>query len=100
MNYNGSESLKELYQIISDLESAEACEAFFNDICTIKELQDLSQRWEVAKLLNAGKNYQEISGATGVSTATICRVNKCLMYGSGGYRSVLDKTKETEKKQA
>lgn len=99
MNYNGSEALKELYQIIADLESAEACEAFFNDICTIKELQDLSQRWEVAKLLNEGKNYQEISGTTGVSTATICRVNKCLMYGSGGYRAVLEKAKGTANKQ-
>lgn len=97
MNYNGSESLKDLYHIISELESAEACEAFFNDICTIKELQDLSQRWQVAKLLNEGKNYQEISGATGVSTATICRVNKCLMYGSGGYRSALEKSKTSEK---
>lgn len=97
MNYNGSESLKDLYHIISELESAEACEAFFNDICTIKELQDLSQRWQVAKLLNEGKNYQEISGATGVSTATICRVNKCLMYGSGGYRSALEKSKAAEK---
>ena len=98
MKFNGNEALKELYQIISNLESAEACEAFFNDICTIKELQDLSQRWQVAKLLNEGKNYQEISGATGVSTATICRVNKCLMYGSGGYLSALEKVNSMEKK--
>ena len=97
MNYNGSESLKELYRIISQLESTEACEAFFNDICTIKELQDLSQRWQVAKLLSEGRNYQEISGATGVSTATICRVKKCLMYGSGGYRAALEKSKTAEK---
>jgi TrpR-related protein YerC/YecD len=97
MKFSGNESLKELYHIIADLNSAEACEAFFNDICTIKELQDLSQRWQVAKLLNEGKNYQEISGTTGVSTATICRVNKCLMYGSGGYQSALEKVKSMEK---
>ena len=60
----------------------------------IKELEDVSQRLEVAKLLKNGKNYQEISKLTGASTATISRVNKCLNYGKGGYNLVLDKKDE------
>ena len=74
------------------LENEQQCAAFFEDICTIKEVQDISQRLRVAYMLNEGKNYQEISAATGASTATICRVNKCLNYGEG-YRLALDKMK-------
>ena len=81
---------KELFEAILALESVEACEAFFEDLCTIKEIQDLSQRYQVAKLLHEKKNYQDISKATGASTATISRVNKCLMYGTGGYRLALE----------
>ncbi|MBR2617316.1 MAG: DNA-binding transcriptional regulator, partial [Clostridia bacterium] len=60
-------------------------------VCTIKELMDITQRLQVASLLKEGKNYQEISKTTGASTATISRVNKCLLYGSGGYNLVLQK---------
>jgi len=98
MKKHRNESIEELYRILTDLETVEECEAFLDDICTIRELQDLSQRWQVAKLLHEGKNYQEISGLTGASTATICRVNKCLMYGSGGYLSALKKTENSETK--
>lgn len=91
------EALRRLYQTILRLETEEDCDAFFEDICTIKELQDLCQRLQVATLLHDGKNYQEVSLATGASTATICRVNKCLMYGSGGYRRALSKRDEEEK---
>ena len=80
-----------LFNAILSLETIDECRAFFDDICTIKELQDLSLRLRVAMMLNEGKNYQEICAATGASTATICRVNKCLTYGEG-YRAVLDKT--------
>ena len=65
---------------------------FFEDICTVKELQDISQRLSVAKMLKEGKSYQIISKETGASTATISRVNRSLCYGSGGYKSVLEKT--------
>ena len=80
-----------LFQAILSLETIDECRAFFDDICTIKELQDLSLRLRVAMMLNEGQNYQEICAATGASTATICRVNKCLTWGDG-YRAVLDKT--------
>lgn len=84
----------DLYRAVLELENVEQCKAFFEDLCTIRELQDLSQRFEVAKMLWEGKNYQEVSAATGASTATICRVNRCLNYGADGYRFVFDKKGE------
>ena len=78
------------------LKTPEECRAFFEDVCTIKELQDLSQRFQVALLLDQGRNYQEISKATSVSSATISRVNRCLVYGDGGYRTVIDRIKAEE----
>lgn len=84
-----TEENRGLFEAILSLRSIDECEAFFEDICTIKELQDLSQRLVVAKMLRAGDKYQTIEASTGVSTATISRVNKCLNYGSGGYRTVL-----------
>lgn len=89
MNVFQTPEIKRLYQTILALETEEDCAAFFEDICTIKELQDISQRLEVAFMLNEGKNYQEICALTGASTATISRVKKCLVYGSGGYRKAV-----------
>ena len=85
-----------LYRAILELDTVEECRAFFEDIASIRELDAMSQRWEVACMLDQGKNYQEISTKTGASTATISRVNKCLQYGSDGYRTVLDKMKKGE----
>lgn len=81
----------ELFEAVLKLNSKEDCQKFFEDVCTIKELQDVTQRLQVAKLLTEKKNYQEVSKLTGASTATISRVNKCLNYGSGGYDLVLSK---------
>ena len=80
-----------LFEGILKLETVEECYRFFTDICTIKELQAMSQRLQVAKQLYEGRNYNEVYSGTGVSSATICRVNKCLDYGDGGYRMVLDR---------
>ena len=89
--------MKRLYKAILALETEEDCASFFEDICTIKEMQDISQRLEVAFMLHQGKNYQEISALTGASTATISRVKKCLVYGCGGYRkAVADAEKRGE----
>ena len=90
-NFN-IETFDELFNAVLKLKSKEDCRKFFEDVCTIKELQDISQRLEVATLLTEGNNYQEVSRQTGASTATISRVNKCLNYGSGGYKIVLDKS--------
>lgn len=84
------------FKAILNINTPEECSRFFEDICTIKEIQDMSQRLEVATLLNDGKSYQEVLAQTGVSTATISRVNKCLNYGSGGYKEAIDKLQKDE----
>jgi len=83
-----------LYKAILKLKTVDDCRKFFEDICTIKEVLDISQRLEVANLLSNGKNYQEVSKATGASTATISRVSRCLNYGSGGYKLVVKKDED------
>ena len=88
-----------LFEGILKLETVEECYRFFTDICTIKELQAMTQRLQVAKQLHEGRNYNEVYRDTGVSSATICRVNKCLNYGDGGYRTVLERLEgETDEK--
>lgn len=86
-----------LLEALSSLKTPEECAAFLEDACTIKEIQDISQRLEVASLLSAKKNYQEISKETGASTATISRVNRCLIYGKNGYHIVLDRINNQNK---
>lgn len=88
------EIFNEFFSAVLKLKTVKDCEKFFEDVCTIKELMDIKQRLEVAKLLSEGKNYQEICKATGASTATISRVNKCIMYGNGGYSLVIKKGKQ------
>ena len=92
-----SESIDRLFDVILQLEDREECYRFFEDICTIKEVQDLAQRLDVALLLSKGENYQSIAQTAGVSTATISRVSRCLNYGSGGYRRAIEKLEEGTK---
>ena len=86
----------ELFASVLLLESVEECYRYFEDLCTIQEVRDLSQRLEIAKALDAGGSYQSTIEKTGVSTATIGRVKRCLNYGAGGYRLVLDRMKQEE----
>ena len=78
----------DFYKTVLSLESFDECRDFFEDICTIKELDAISQRLMVAKLLKEGKTFNEIAEISGASSATISRVNNCIMYGKG-YKSVL-----------
>lgn len=78
------------FEAVLKLKDVDECRKFFADVCTIKEIEALSQRVEVAKLLTEGKNYQEIIKQTGASTATISRVNRCLNYGTGGYDIIFE----------
>ena len=94
MNPLQTESLNRLMEAISKLETRDECFRFFEDLCTVKELQDMAQRLDVAVMLRDGANYQTISQKVNVSTATISRVSRCLNYGSGGYREVLNKLTE------
>ena len=84
-NYN-SESMNDLFRSILLLKTEDECRAFFEDLCTIKELQDMAQR-------------QEISREVGISSTTISRVSRCLNYGGGGYETVIGRLGCREKQQ-
>lgn len=84
------EKLDFLFKSILTLDSVEDCYSFFEDLCTVSELQEMSRRMEAARMLRAGSVYAEIAAQTGLSTATISRVNRCLKYGNDGYNKVLD----------
>ncbi len=78
-----------LYKAVLSLKNEKECSRFFEDICTMKELETIAQRLEVAKMLMSNNTFNEIVSATGASTTTISRVNRCLQYGAGGYKLVL-----------
>ena len=96
-----SKEINELFDAMKDIESVEDFYRFFDDLCTFGEIQTMSQRFQVAKMLDEGKTFAKICEETGASTATITRVNKALHYGPGGYRLALDiiKSKENEDEQ-
>ncbi len=80
-----------LLQAVLRLETRDEAERFFRDLCTLNELRDLSQRWAVVRMLDAGLHYADISRQTGASTATITRIASWLNHGEGGYRGMLAK---------
>ena len=84
-----------LFEAILSLENPTECYSFFEDICTIAEIKSLSQRLQVAFMLRQGRTYTEICESTGVSTATISRVNRALGYGADGYKMVFDRLEES-----
>ena len=88
------DSVNVLIEGLLKLKTADEYSSFLEDVCTIKELQDIAQRFIVACRLNDGENYNTISAETGASSATISRVNKCLLYGNGGYKTVIDRLNE------
>ena len=90
------ENTDALFDAILSLRSQEECYRFFEDLCTIPELKSLSQRWHVARELDRGITYQDISAETKASSATISRVNRCLSYGTGGYRMMLERIGKEE----
>lgn len=85
------DSTKDLFEAILTLKTVEECESFFSDLCTVKEIKEISQRFEVARLLSAGYVYSDIAEKTGASTATISRVNRSLNYGEGGYKTAIER---------
>src|SRR5690349_6950891 len=86
-----------LLDAVLRLDSLDEAERFFRDLCTLGELRDLSQRWAVVRMLDAGLHYAEISRLTGASTATITRIASWLNHGEGGYRAMLDTLKASTK---
>ena len=95
MNFH-SESIDRLFQTILILKSKEECYTYFEDLCTIKEIQDMAQRLDTAILLSEGVSYQKITQKVCISTATIGRVSRCLNYGTGGYRAAIDRLNAAE----
>ncbi|OIJ13664.1 hypothetical protein BKP37_10340 [Anaerobacillus alkalilacustris] len=91
--------LDQLFSAILSLKDLEECYQFFDDLCTINEIQSLAQRLEVARMLREGFTYQKIEAETGASTATISRVKRCLNYGNDGYEMTLERVKSEMKKQ-
>ena len=95
------EKIDLLFQSILSLQTVEECYDFFEDLCTVPEIQEMSRRLYAAKLLSENCIYTDIAERTGLSTATISRVNRCLKYGADGYTTVLarlkgEDTEETE----
>lgn len=93
---NRTQSMDRLFQTILNLKTIDECYAYFEDLCTIKELNDMSQRLDAAVLLNDGLSYQKIMEQVAISTATIGRVSRCLNYGTGGYKTAINKLKEDQ----
>lgn len=92
-----SHELDELFAGILTLKDEEDCYRFFEDICTVNELNSIAQRLQVAKLLAEKKTYSEIEKITKASTATISRINKCIVYGADGYKRVLERLAKKKK---
>lgn len=86
-----SRDVQELFKTIAALKSKEECQRFLVDLCTPAELAAMADRWKAARLLHAGLSYREIYDKSGVSTATVTRVARCLTLGAGGYKLVLDR---------
>lgn len=84
-----SPATDELFKAILALQDLEECYAFFEDLCTMKELADMAQRLTAARMLLEGKTYEQIVKSVEISTATISRINRCIQYGSGGYRRTI-----------
>lgn len=84
-------AIDQLFEAILTLKSVEECYVFFDDLCTVNEIQSLSQRLEVARMLRKGNTYNQIEAETGASTATISRVKRCLNYGNDGYKMTLER---------
>jgi TrpR-related protein YerC/YecD len=91
-NLRGKE-LDQLFQAVLSLKDLEECYRFFDDLCTINEIQSLAQRLDVARMLREGNTYHKIETETGASTATISRVKRCLNFGNDTYEMVLQRVK-------
>ena len=85
-----------LFDAILALENREECYRFFEDLCTVKEISDMAQRLEAAKLLLDGKTYEQIVRSAEISTATISRINRCIQNGTGGYQAIIERVRSRQ----
>ncbi len=99
-NRKPDKNIEYLIRGVLTLQTPEECLSFFEDICTISELTEMSRRLQAAKMLSDNCVYSEIAAQTGLSTATISRVNRCLKYGSDGYLTVLERLDQAERRES
>jgi len=85
------ENFDELFKEILKLESIDECRKFFDDLCTMKELESMTQRIKAAKMILDGKTFVEVIEETKISSATLSRVSKCIKYGDNGYKTIIEK---------
>ena len=97
MEFFENDAYKLLIEALVKIDNEKECADFLEDLMTVKELNDISQRLQVAKLLSAQTVYNKIVEETGASTATISRVNRAYLYGKGGYKKILEKISEEKK---
>ena len=93
-----SDATRELAAAVATLRDADEALRFLRDLCTVNEMREFAARWEVARLLDGGTSYHDISERTGASSATISRVNQWLRYGRDGYRLVLDRQRRSRRR--
>jgi TrpR-related protein YerC/YecD len=86
-----NEQTTALFEAVLSLETVEEAEQFFRDLCTLRELDEMTTRWHVARLLVLGRPYRQIAEETGASTATVTRIAQWLNHGTGGYRLALER---------
>lgn len=86
-----TDDTRSLFEAVLSLDSLDEAAAFFRDLCTRRELEEMSHRWHIARLLDEGTPYREIAARTGASTATVTRINQWLQHGTGGYRQALER---------
>ena len=87
--FRRNEQTDDLFRAVLALQNLDECYDFFEDLCTMKELADMTQRVRAARMLLDGATYEQIVKKVEISTATISRINRCIQYGSGGYSTVL-----------
>lgn len=90
------EMTDELFRSFLKLKDLEDCYLYFEDLCTVKEIRDMGQRLSIAKMLDGGSSYLQAAEAVSASSSTVGRVKRCLDYGSGGYRRILDRLEEKD----
>ncbi len=87
---NVKDEFKELFDVILNINNLDDCADFFEDLCTIQELEKMKERLQAAKMLLDNKTYDEIIKTTKISSATLSRVSKCIQYGNGGYKKIIN----------
>ena len=80
--------IQQLFEVITRINTIDDCRALFDDLCTVKEIENMAERCYAAKLLLEGNTYSQVMAQADISSATLSRVSRCVQYGSG-YSKIL-----------